>query len=179
MSLMKEVIEPIKNVYIFFGLHILLGFFMAIISVNNVFEKMLQETYGKTGCRRITPGQFLAVDPNGRAIMIAALEKQKMVYVMNRDASERLTISSPLEAHKAKNILSDVVGIDVNFENPVFACLELDYADVDTDPTGEAYEESERYLTFYQLDLGMYSRARCCDGGVNVDLTKWLFFVGI
>jgi len=38
MSLMKEVIEPIKNVYIFFGLHILLGFFMAIISVNNVFE---------------------------------------------------------------------------------------------------------------------------------------------
>lgn len=28
------------------------------------------ETYGKTGCRRIVPGQYLAVDPKGRAIMI-------------------------------------------------------------------------------------------------------------
>ena len=114
-----------------------------------------QETYGKTGCRRVTPGQFLAADPNGRALMIGALEKQKLVYVMNRDASERLTISSPLEAHKAKNILFDVVGIDVGFENPVFACLELDYADVDIDPSGEALAESEKYLTFYELDLGM------------------------
>jgi hypothetical protein len=27
-------------------------------------------------------GQYLAVDPKGRAIMIAAIEKQKFVYVM-------------------------------------------------------------------------------------------------
>ncbi|CAM9176811.1 unnamed protein product, partial [Phaeothamnion confervicola] len=31
------------------------------------------ETMGKTGCRRIVPGQFLAADPQGRAILIAAL----------------------------------------------------------------------------------------------------------
>ena len=29
-----------------------------------------QETFGKSGCRRIVPGQFLAVDPKGRAVMI-------------------------------------------------------------------------------------------------------------
>jgi splicing factor 3B subunit 3 len=34
--------------------------------------------------------------------MIAGIEKQKLVYVMNRDASSRLTISSPLEAHKSQ-----------------------------------------------------------------------------
>jgi splicing factor 3B subunit 3 len=27
------------------------------------------ETFGKTGCRRIVPGQYLAADPKGRAIM--------------------------------------------------------------------------------------------------------------
>lgn len=36
----------------------------------NCFEKVHLETYGKTGCRRIVPGQYLAMDPRGRAVMI-------------------------------------------------------------------------------------------------------------
>lgn len=28
------------------------------------------ETFGKSGCRRIVPGQYLAMDPCGRAVMI-------------------------------------------------------------------------------------------------------------
>jgi splicing factor 3B subunit 3 len=114
-----------------------------------------KETFGKTGCRRVTPGQYLAVDPKGRAIMIGAIEKQKLVYVMNRDASNRLTISSPLEAHKASTVVFDMVGIDTGFENPVFACVELDYSDADADPTGEAVAETEKHLTYYELDLGL------------------------
>ena len=55
------------------------------------------------------------------------MEKQKFVYILNRDAQARLTISSPLEAHKSHNIVFHVVGVDVGFENPMFACLELDY----------------------------------------------------
>lgn len=39
-------------------------------SSKNMFEKVHQETFGKSGCRRIVPGQFLAVDPKGRAVMI-------------------------------------------------------------------------------------------------------------
>uniref|UniRef100_A0A1I7YY27 MMS1_N domain-containing protein n=1 Tax=Steinernema glaseri TaxID=37863 RepID=A0A1I7YY27_9BILA len=34
------------------------------------FERVHQETFGKTGCRRIVPGQYLAADPKGRAILI-------------------------------------------------------------------------------------------------------------
>lgn len=116
----------------------------------NQMEKIHQETFGKSGCRRIVPGQFLAVDPKGRAVMIGALgaflllpgtesfksrrvlfsgaiEKQKLVYILNRDAAARLTISSPLEAHKANTLVYHVVGVDVGFENPMFACLEMDY----------------------------------------------------
>ena len=58
---------------------------------------------------------------------LGAVEKQKLVYIMNRDAAARLTISSPLEAHKSHTLVFDIVGIDVGFENPMFACLELDY----------------------------------------------------
>ena len=36
--------------------------------------------------RRIVPGQYLAIDPKGRAVMIGAIEKQKLVYILNRDA---------------------------------------------------------------------------------------------
>lgn len=93
----------------------------------NVFDKVHQETFGKSGCRRIVPGQYLAIDPKGRAVMIGALEKQKFVYILNRDSAARLTISSPLEAHKSHTIVYSMVGVDVGFENPMFACLELDY----------------------------------------------------
>lgn len=57
----------------------------------------------------------------------AALEKQKLVYILNRDAQARLTISSPLEAHKNATTVYHIVGVDVGFENPTFACLELEY----------------------------------------------------
>ncbi|CAM9695035.1 splicing factor 3B subunit 3 [Petromyzon marinus] len=121
----------------------------------NAFDKVHQETFGKSGCRRIVPGQFLAVDPKGRAVMIGAIEKQKLVYILNRDAAARLTISSPLEAHKANTLVYHVVGVDVGFENPMFACLEMDYEEADVDPSGEAAANTQQTLTFYELDLGL------------------------
>ncbi|KAJ7365143.1 Splicing factor 3B subunit 3 [Desmophyllum pertusum] len=121
----------------------------------NTFERIHQETFGKSGCRRIVPGQYLAVDPKGRAIMIGAVEKQKLVYILNRDAAARLTISSPLEAHKSHTLVYHTVGVDVGFENPMFACLEMDYEDADSDPTGEAVHTTQQTLTFYELDLGL------------------------
>jgi splicing factor 3B subunit 3 len=39
----------------------------------NRFDKVHQETFGKSGCRRIVPGEYLAVDPKGRAAMIGTL----------------------------------------------------------------------------------------------------------
>lgn len=126
----------------------------------NCFVKIHQETYGKSGSRRIVPGQYLAVDPKGRACLVGALEKQKFVYVLNRDNEARLTISSPLEAHKSHHITYDVVGLDVGFDNPQFAAIELDYADADTDPTGEAATVAEKMLVIYELDLGLNTVTR-------------------
>jgi splicing factor 3B subunit 3 len=115
----------------------------------NVWDKIHQETFGKSGVRRIVPGQYLAADPKGRAVMIGAIEKQKLVYILNRDSAARLTISSPLEAHKPHTVVYHVVGVDVGFENPIFACLEVDYECEDAD------NEVQKLLTFYELDLGL------------------------
>lgn len=136
------------------------------------FVKLHQETYGKSGARRIVPGQYLATDPKGRSVMISAMEKAKLVYILNRDAAANLTISSPLEAHKNAAIIHHIVGVDVGFENPMYAALEVDYTESDQDPTGEAFNNAEKVpkqnsfrlhitdaaaqmLTFYELDLGL------------------------
>ncbi|KHJ44087.1 CPSF A subunit region [Trichuris suis] len=124
----------------------------------NALIRVHQETFGKSGCRRVVPGQYLSVDPRGRAIMIGAPEKQKLVYIMNRDSNARLTISSPLEAHKTQSICFAMIGIDVGYENPLFACLEVDYEaniEADMDTTGEAALKAVQTLTFYELDLGL------------------------
>lgn len=42
------------------------------LPAKNIFNKIHQETFGKTGVRRIVPGQYLAADPKGRAVMIGS-----------------------------------------------------------------------------------------------------------
>ncbi|KAK8930677.1 DNA damage-binding protein 1b [Platanthera zijinensis] len=141
----------------------------------NCFHKLYQETFGKSGCRRIVPGQYLAVDPKGRAVMIAACEKQKLVYVLNRDTAARLTISSPLEAHKSHTITYSITGVDCGFDNPIFAAIELDYSEADQDSTGQAASEAQKHLTFYELDLGLNHVSRKwtepIDNGANLLVT--------
>ena len=111
----------------------------------NSFVKVQQETFGKTGCRRIVPGQYLATDPSGRACMIAATEKQKFVYILNRDSSQKLTISSPLEAHKSHSIVFSLCALDVGYDNPLFASIEANYED----------SIGTKQFTIYEMDLGI------------------------
>ncbi|KAJ2895181.1 hypothetical protein MKZ38_006846 [Zalerion maritima] len=121
----------------------------------NRFRRIHLETFGKSGVRRVIPGQFLASDPKGRACLIAALEKNKLVYVLNRNSQAELTISSPLEAHKPGTLVFSLVALDVGYANPVFAALETDYSEADQDSSGQAVEEIETHLVYYELDLGL------------------------
>ncbi|GAF88550.1 unnamed protein product, partial [marine sediment metagenome] len=61
--------------------------------------------------------------------MVSAIEKRKLVYVLNRDASGRPTIASPLEAHRSRTIVLDTIGVDNGYDNPIFASLEYQYPD--------------------------------------------------
>ncbi|TGO92361.1 hypothetical protein BPOR_0004g00060 [Botrytis porri] len=125
------------------------------VPAQNKFNRLHLETFGKSGVRRVVPGQYLAVDPKGRACLTASVEKNKLVYVLNRNSQAELTISSPLEAHKAQTLVFALVALDVGYANPVFAALEVDYGESDQDPTGQAYDEIEKQLVYYELDLGL------------------------
>ncbi|KAF2197785.1 hypothetical protein GQ43DRAFT_483846 [Delitschia confertaspora ATCC 74209] len=119
------------------------------------FKTIHYETFGKSGIRRVIPGQYVAADPKGRAVMVASVEKNKIVYILNRNVNGELTISSPLEAHKPHTLVYDVCGLDVGYDNPLFATLEVDYSESDLDPSGKAYQEIEKQLVYYELDLGL------------------------
>ncbi len=121
----------------------------------NLFKQVHCETFGRTGSRRIVPGQYLAADPKGRAVMIASVEKSKLVYILNRDSQANLTISSPLEAHRSQAIIHAITAVDVGFENPLFAALEVDYEDADRDPTGEAFENTQKVRSFGVLTTSL------------------------
>lgn len=113
------------------------------------------ETYGKSGVRRLVPGQYLVVDPRGRALLVAAVERQKFAVVLNQDAEAALTVASPLAAHKSRTATLGVVAADVGWENPVFVALERPY-----EPRGGPVG-----LVAYELDLGLNTVVRRALGG--------------
>ncbi|KAF2497192.1 putative nuclear mRNA splicing factor [Lophium mytilinum] len=138
------------------------------------FEQIHLETFGKSGVRRVIPGQYLVTDPKGRACMLASVEKNKLVWILNRVPPQDYTISSPLEAHKPQTLVYALLGLDVGYENPVFAALEVDYSESEQDPTGVAYEEYEKQLVYYQLDLGLNHVVRLWAD--TVDRTSHILF---
>ncbi|KAJ2719436.1 pre-mRNA-splicing factor rse1 [Coemansia sp. Benny D115] len=105
------------------------------------FRILQMHEFARTGLRRSVPGQYIAADPQGRAFMVAAIEKSKLVYVVTRDAEAGVLLRSPLEANRSQAICVDITGVDVGYENPVFAALEI--------------EEGGAAVAHYELDLGL------------------------
>jgi splicing factor 3B subunit 3 len=75
---------------------------------------------------------------------VSSLEKAKLCYVLNRNSAGQIFPSSPLEAHKANAIISALIGVDVGYDNPLYAALETGYEESDADWTGEAFERAEK-----------------------------------
>ena len=121
----------------------------------NAFKRVHQETFGKSGIRRTIPGQYLVSDPRGRCVMLASVEKNKVVYIVNRNPEGEIVISSPHEANQWGSLCFGICALDTGWEHPVFAALEVDYTDADSDPTGEMYEKREKMLVYYTVDLGL------------------------
>ncbi|KAI1697446.1 CPSF A subunit region domain-containing protein [Ditylenchus destructor] len=100
--------------------------------------------------------QLLFCDP--KTGKISVLCSQEIFGVIRSLLAFRLTggaKDSPLEAHKNDSICFAITGIDVGFENPTFACLEVDNEGVDRDSPGGAAKQVQQTFTFYELDLGL------------------------
>jgi splicing factor 3B subunit 3 len=69
--------------------------------------------------------------------------------------------SSPLEAHKSHQICFGITGVDVGFENPVFASIEQSYEAADKVNTKKPSQDPSssprppKGLSFWEMDLGL------------------------
>ena len=143
------------------------------------FITITQETYGKSGCRRLTPGEYLAIDNKSRAILIGGIEKEKFAYIFkevdnnlvpnanfeelknsnqnNINVNNTRIISSPLEVFTPQHICYDIISLDVGYTNPIFASIEVKYNNTQ-DWISNNYElnEENKYqkkLCLYQIEI--------------------------
>jgi splicing factor 3B subunit 3 len=139
----------------------IIDFNILMTSSDNLESAIVTTPYGKSGCRRSTPGEYLACDPKGRAICISAIEKRKLVYVLNHNqeggsATTKIAVASPLEAHRTRTLCLATVGIDNGYDNPMFACIEIQYPEDGAEDGGTTQSNSSnKQLAYYELDLGL------------------------
>lgn len=135
----------------------------------NRLEEIHLETFGKSGIRRTIPGQYLAVDPRGRCLMMASVEKNKVCYIFQRRPSGEITISSPHEANQSNLLCTDLCALDTHWSHPMFAAIEVDYAAVENGSSSHSI--SQKSLNYYTVDLGLNHVAKSwtapCDPTAN------------
>ncbi|GEQ70430.1 hypothetical protein JCM33374_g4107 [Metschnikowia sp. JCM 33374] len=118
------------------------------------FVPLLQEPHSKSALRRISPGQYLSADPNNRAIMVAAMEKNKLVYKVEMENTRgMLELSSPLEVTSKNFLTLSLCALDTGYENPLWAALEIDHSDYNSKTYNR--ESSPLMLNLYELDQGL------------------------
>lgn len=109
------------------------------------FGKVVDLPYTKTGIRAITPGEFIALDGQSRAFLLGAILKNKCACSIIRDEANKPSISSLLEANNSGTVTFAMCGLDVGFEDPLFAAIE----------SCTSSQSAKKSLTYYELDLGL------------------------
>lgn len=120
----------------------------------SMFVPLVQEPHSKNGLSRLNPGEYLCVNPKNRALMVGAIERNKLVYkVEMENAAGLLELLSPIEV-SSKNVLTLLVcALDTGYDNPLWAAIEIDYNNHQNkkyDP-----ETSPLLLNYYELDQGL------------------------
>lgn len=116
------------------------------------------EPISRSGIRRLSPMEYLAVDKYGKCLMVSAVEKFKYCYLLNLNIGNvnnpnnynSSIISSPLEAIRSNFITLDLVSCDMGqFDNPCFAALEMEITS-DNNNNNNLF-----HLMFYMMDLNL------------------------
>lgn len=127
------------------------------------FKIIHEISYSKSGSRAVFPSEYLACDPKGRAVMIAAFEKTKYVFCFNNDINTNnsnisnnntCSISSPIEASSPNTITFDLISIDNGYNNPLFIALECK-VDFSNEKNTIYSGHISKVVSIYEMDLGL------------------------
>jgi splicing factor 3B subunit 3 len=131
------------------------------------WERVTGLTHGRSGSRRAIPGQMVAVDPRGRALLTAALESKKFAHFIGRN-EDKLSLSSPLESHRPGHLCQTLIALDSGLEHhPAFATIEYDFGELDNkqlespkSPLSIDLVGERKQLCYYELDQGLNTVVR-------------------
>lgn len=139
------------------------------------WERVFCEAFGKSGLKRGIPGQYLAADPSGRALIIAALERAKLAYFFHKlDVEEPWKLSSPIEIHKNRVLTEALVALDSGNDNPLFAALETTLPTPSEEEANCDEELEFKRLVFYEVQPGLNAVSR--KASQKVDLASNFLF---
>ena len=106
-------------------------------------KTLCNEPLTRSGIRRLSPISYLNIDPQGRCILLSAMERGKLCFLIDYQDDE-FRISSPLEVNRSGMITLQETSCDVQYDNPCFATLEID-----------TMRNNDYHLIFYVLDLSL------------------------
>ncbi|RCK55485.1 Pre-mRNA-splicing factor RSE1 [Candida viswanathii] len=101
------------------------------------FVSNVQEPMTKNGWSKTYVGEYLAVDPENRCVLVSAMERNKLIYKI-----ESKELSSPLESSIKGLLTLDIVLLNTDHGNPLFGALEIN-------------PDKEVVLNYYELDRGL------------------------
>lgn len=114
------------------------------------------EPMNRSGLRRVSPIQYIAIDKYSRCLMVSAIEKFKLCYLLNTNNinTNNAIISSPLEAIRSNFITLDLVPCEMGYiDNPCFASLEMEITT--TKRRSSSSSSNLFHLVFYMMDLNL------------------------
>ncbi|QLQ82650.1 hypothetical protein HG537_0H04130 [Torulaspora globosa] len=120
-------------------------------------ETLVNYPMTRSQIRRMSPASYLKVDTFGRCILVSAVEKNKLCFVVNETGDGSVMIQSPLEVVRPDFLTLDLVSCDVQYDNPCFASIEVDIL----------ANKNDHHLVFYVLDLGLNHVVKKADYVIN------------
>lgn len=132
---------------------------LSILQYDNKTKKFIskiQEPMTKNGWGRNYVGENLAIDPENRCILVAAMEKNKLFYKIESNSLGSKELSSPLEAHSKQVLCLKIVALNTDHNNPLFGALELT-------------PEKKCIINYYELDQGLNHVVKKKPNSSNLD----------
>jgi hypothetical protein len=119
------------------------------------------------------PGQYIAVDKGGRAIMLAAIQCTKVGYAIKIESTAKeMLLEGPLQCEydEGYQIIYDLVNVDKDAAVPHFAALVAETSEFKADAT------VNKYITYYKMDISSTasSLARVSSYETDADANKLL-----
>lgn len=120
-----------------------LGQLVILEFVNSNWVQRLRQPFDKNGFNRTNAGEFLAVDPNNRCVMLAGLQKNRIIYPVVYLEQQGVSVQAPVQLQvNVTLVVLTMAAIDTRFENPMFVTI-------------EAETDGRDYLKWYTFDQGL------------------------